>query len=50
MNFKINSFKVATKLLLFSTSFFAGAAYALPHAPYVQEAQATVKCSVKGRY
>ncbi|WP_286735617.1 MULTISPECIES: SusC/RagA family TonB-linked outer membrane protein [Sphingobacterium] len=47
MNFKINSFKVATKLLLFSSSFFAGAAYALPHAPYVQEVQTTVKGSVK---
>jgi len=47
MNFKINSFKVATKLLLFSSSFFAGAAYALPHAPYVLQAQTTVKGSVK---
>lgn len=47
MNFKINSFKVATKLLLFSSSLYAGAAYALPRAPYVQEAQTTVKGSVK---
>lgn len=47
MNFKINSFKVATKLLLFSSNLFAGAAYSLPHAPYVQEAQTTVKGSVK---
>ena len=47
MNFKINSFKVATKLLLFSSSLFAGATYALPHAPYVQEAQVTAKGSVK---
>ena len=47
MNFKINSFKVATKLLLFSSSLFAGATYALPHAPYVQEVQTTVKGSVK---
>jgi len=47
MNFKMNSFKVATKLLLFSSSLSAGAAYALPHAPYVQEAQTTIKGSVK---
>jgi len=47
MNFKMNSFKVATKLLLFSSSLSAGAAYALPHAPYVQEAQTKIKGSVK---
>ncbi|MGE8377303.1 MAG: TonB-dependent receptor plug domain-containing protein, partial [Sphingobacterium sp.] len=47
MNFKINSFKVATKLLLFSSSLAAGATFAMPTALYAQEAQSNLKGTVK---
>lgn len=47
MNFKINSFKVATKLLLFSSSLAAGATSAMPTALYAQQAQSNLKGTVK---
>lgn len=47
MNFKISSFKVATKLLLFSGSISAGATYFSPTALYAQQPHTALKGTVR---
>lgn len=46
MKFKINNFKVATKLLLFSTNFYAITSHASPMTNYSNEVQAVLNGSI----